>query len=813
MRNRTQTIINLFGLTLGIACVVLIALFINSELRYDRHFEDTDRIFRVNTNGKMGEEEFLAGYTPPPLGKALLEDFPEIESYTRIYRPSQKIIKTVNDNRQQLQFIENGILSVDSNFLELLAYPLQAGVRSTCLTDPHSIVLTDHMAKKYFGTADPIGKRLLIEGTNRPYTVTAIVSNTRYPSSLTFDILIPVANSEDVRYFDWSWVWINMATYIKLKEHVPTDAEAIKHLESKFPDMIRRRAASAFDRIGQPYDEFLERGNRWAFSLQPLLDIHLHSADIISVITDQGGIKTVYFFAIIALFILLLACVNFMNLSTAGAIGRVKEIGVRKVMGSGRRGVARQFYLEALAMSTLACLLGLVLAYAAIPYFNQLAGKSIDFGTLWANGNWGFIILLVLVCTGLAGSYPALYLSSFKPVTILRGKKIPTGFANSKGTRNGLIVFQFSISIALIICTMVVYQQLQYAQRRDLGLDSENVLVISNSNRLGNQEHSFREALKNLSAIKNASATTSLPGRGAFGDFYVPLASAGDKPVVEDITLNSYLTDHNFLPTLGVSLISGRNFTKGFNDTRTVLINETAAKRMGYKNPIGKFIKYPGGDAAESYQIIGIIKDFHTESLHSLIQPFALFHESSQSYDIPFSNIAVRIAPGDVPTVLKEIGDLWKSFAPNIPFEYSFLREELAMQYEADQRVAKIIGVFSTLSIVIACIGLLGLVIFATQRRTKEIGIRKVLGATEGSIVCLLSKDFIKLVCLAIVIASPLAWWVMNQWLQDFAYRIDIEWWMFAASGLAAVTIAMATVSFQAIRAAVANPAESLRDE
>ncbi len=806
IRNRIQASINLFGLALGMGCVLLIALYIKQEYQYDRHFADADRIFRVNINGKMGEEEFFAGYTPPPAGRTLMESFSEIESYARLYRPGQKIIRT--GSNQQVQFNEHGLFAVDSNFLQVLSYPLRSGERTTCLSDPHSIVLTEEMAGKYFGDTNPINQALFIEGDEQPYTVTGVVAPPLYPSSLTFDFLVPIANAEDVRYFDWSWVWLNVATYVKFKDHVPVDPAAIRQLEAKFPAMVRRHAVGAFKRIGQP--EFLEKGGKWDLSLQPLLDIHLHSAGITSAVTDQGSIRTVYFFAVIALFILLLACVNFMNLSTAGASKRAKEIGVRKVIGSTRQEVAWQFFMEALTLSVLACLTALLLIHQALPYFNQLAGKVITFNNLWSDGSWLYLVALVLICTMLAGSYPAFYLSGFKPAAVLKGRQTPVG---SQGVRSSLIVFQFTISIALVICTLVVYRQLQYTQLHDLGLDKENVLVISNSNRLNHRQNSFKEELQQLSVVKKASITTSLPGRGAFGDFYVPLPGDGDEPAVTDITLNSYLTDADFAGAMGLSLVAGRNFADGYDDTRSILINETAARRMGYKNPIGKFIRYPGGNAAESYQIIGVMKDFHTESLHNPIQPFALFHESSRSYDVPFSNVVVRIVPGNLSQVLQQIRQLWHSFSPEMPFEYSFLREELAMQYESDQRTAGIIGIFSLLSIVIACIGLLGLVIFATQLRTKEIGIRKVLGATVGGIAAMLSKDFIKLVLLAILIASPLAWWVMNDWLEDFAYRIAIEWWMFAAAGLAAIVIAVVTLSFQAIKTAVANPVDSLRNE
>lgn len=346
-----------------------------------------------------------------------------------------------------------------------------------------------------------------------------------------------------------------------------------------------------------------------------------------------------------------------------------------------------------------------------------------------------------------------------------------------------------------------------------MGLDKENVLILPNSKRLGNSEESFKEELKKSSHVINASISTSIPGRGAFGDFYVPLSSNGDQPIAKDITLSSYLTDDDFIKTLDIQLSKGRGFESGFDNSRAVLVNETAAKRMGYKNPVGKFIKYPGGNDAESYQIIGIMKDFNTESLHSPIMPFALFHKSSNSYDIPPSFLVVKVKPGDLSPVLKEMERLWKAFSPNTPFEYSFLRDDLAMQYESDQRTGKIIGIFSILSVVIACIGLLGLVIFATQQRIKEIGIRKVLGASVMDIMQLLSKNFIKLLLIAFLIAAPIAWWVMTRWLEDFAYKITIQWWMFVLAGILALLIALVTISFQAVKAATANPVDSLRDE
>lgn len=813
LRNKTQSLINIIGLSIGLACVCLIAVYIKTELQYDQQFSDAERIFRVNLNGKMGEEEFYAGYTPPPAGKALMANFPEIERYTRIHQPGEKMLKRADIDQANTAYNENGILSVDSNFLQLLNYPMSKGSPEHCLLHPKSIVLKQAMVRKYFGNEDPMGKTIQIEGDDQPYTVTGIVEESKTPHSLSFDFLIPIANQQDVQYFDWSWVWLNVATYVKFKEHVPTDPAAIKKLESKFPEMMKQQAAGAFDRIGQPYDEFLEKGGKWDLSLQPLTAIHLYSSNIISTVTDQGNIQTVYFFAVIALLILVLACVNFMNLTTAGAVRRAKEIGVRKVVGSTKGSIAKQFYMEALLLSLLSGLIALLLVYLALPYFNELIGKSIALDTLWRGGGWILFLLLICCCALFSGSYPALYISRFKPIIVLKGQGTNKIDSGNKTIRGSLIVFQFAISIILIIASITVYQQLKFTQIHDLGLDKENVIIIPNANRLGSSQVSFREEVKKTPNVVNASISTGVPGKGAFGDFYIPLPNDGDEPAVKDITLNSYLTDDDLIKSLGISMASGDAFEKGFDNSRTVLINETAAKRMGYKNPIGKFIKYPGGNAAESYQIIGVMKDFNTASLHSPIIPFALFHETSKSYDLPSSFLVIRVKPGDLSPTLKTLGELWKTFSPSAPFEFKFLRDDLAMQYDADQRTAKVIGIFTALSVVIACIGLLGMIMFAAQQRTKEIGIRKVLGATVSGIVTLLSKDFIKLVLIALLIASPIAWWAMNKWLEDFAYRITIQWWMFALAGFTALAIALLTVSFQAIKAALTNPVDSLRDE
>ncbi|MXV14852.1 ABC transporter permease [Hufsiella ginkgonis] len=811
LKKKGFTFINISGLAIGMTCVILISLYVKNELSYDRSFNDSDRIFRVNINGKMGAEEFYAGYTPPTAGSALLRNFPEVESFARIYRPGEKVIRYKKGGDDRL-FTEKGIFGVDSNFFEVLNYPLKQGDQATCLRELNSIVISEEIAKKYFGDADPLGKELLYDVDGYPFVVTGVLAKQTNPVSLQFDVVMPVNNFRDVHRFSWSWVWLNMATYVKLKKNVPADAAAIARLEAKFPAMMKVEAVSAFARIGQPYEEFLKKGGKWDLHLQPLKDIHLRSGAVQSGVTDQGDIKYVYIFSLVALFVVLLACVNFMNLSTAQSAKRAREVGVRKVLGSARKQLIGQFLAEAFLFSVIASAIALIAVKLTLPWFNQLAGKSLVFSSFFTNGTWLILVLLILFSGFVAGSYPAFVLTSFNPVTVLKGTGLPGGHRGSRNLRSGLVVFQFTVSTALIICTMVVYNQLHYAQHRDLGLTKENVIVIANSKRLGESEKAFRNEVAQLPQVLNASITTGVPTKDAFGDFYVPIAGDEDKQVAKDLTLNSYMADDDFISSMGLKLVAGRAFSKEFKDSASIILNETAVKQIGWKKPLGQLIRYPGGHM-ESYKVIGIVRDFNVESLHYAVTPFALFHTSSHTYDIRSSYVVVRVAPGDPSHVVKALQDKWRVFSPATPFDYSFLDTDFDMLYRADQRIGAVFGTFTGLSIFVACLGLFALVAFTAEQRTKEIGIRKVLGSSVSGIVRLLSKDFIVLVVIAIVIASPLAWWAMHYWLQDFTYRVTIGWWVFAGAAAVAVFIALLTVSFQAVKAAMANPVRSLRNE
>ncbi len=810
-RYKGNSIINISGLAIGLTSVILITLFINDELSYDRFFTGAEQVYRVNIDGKMGDGEFYAGYTPPPAGKTLVDNFPEIESYTRIYRPGVDVIEYKNNSEKKV-FNEAGIYAVDPNFLEVLSYPLLKGDAETCLVASNSVVITNSIAKKYFGDVDPMEKTLFYGKDRKPLKVTGVLEDmTNSQASVKFDILLPVDNFESVKYFDWSWVWLNMATYVKLTEKAAANPNVLAHLESQFPALLKTHAAGAFERIGQPYEEFLEKGNKWDLHLQPLTDIHLYSGEIESGITEQNSIKNIYIFGLIAFFIIVLACVNFINLATAQSSKRSKEIGIRKVLGSFKSQLVKQFLSEAILYTCISTVFSVLLVWVLLPYFNQLSGKHLTFQSIFQDGVWLIILGLVILTAFLSGTYPAFYLTSFKPVNILKGVH---GISSKKGgfIRNGLVIFQFTIAIIMVIATSTVYLQLKYTQNRDLGYDEENLIVLPHVEKLGVSQESFRQELETLSEVKSATISSGMLTKGNFGDFYVPEAMGSNDNVAKDISLQSYLVDENFISTLDLKLEEGRGFDKGFNDSLSVVINEAAARQIGWENPIGSMIRYPGGNM-ESYKVIGILKDFNLESLHSHIQPFALFSNTSKSYDTGVSYITLKIGGKNTKEIIETIQGKWENYQPDTPFEYSFLDDDLNAAYIADQRQASLFGVFSFLTIFIACMGLLGLIAFTAEQKTKEIGIRKVLGASISEIVKLLAIDFVKVIVVALLIASPFAWYFMDKWLQDFAYKIEIPWWVFIFSGALALGIALMTMGFKAINAARANPVKSLRSE
>lgn len=815
LRNKMNSVINIAGLAIGICCVILISLYVQDERRYDRFFSNADHIFQVNMDVAMGGQAAYVSNTPPTVGPALQENFPEIKSYTRFFDMGNEIISNDANSKTQNHFTEKKILAVDSNFLQIFDYAINEGDAATCLLQPHSIVLTESTAKKYFGNTEAVGKNLVLDEYNEPFRVTAVLGDIPSQSSVQFDLLIPTAACPPVKQFSWSWVWLQMNTYVLLDKNVSTDADNIKNLESRFPAMVKTQAANAFKRIGQPFDEFIKNGGKWDVHLQPVTDVHLYSGNISSpFLTTLGDIKYVYIFSAIAFFIILLACVNFMNLSTAQSVTRAKEVGIRKVLGSERIQLIKQFLTEAMLYSFISAVIALILVALLLPLFNSVAGKALDFNDIFSTGIWIFILLLTVITGLLAGSYPAFYLTSFNPIAVLKGGVFKKSWA-SLFIRNGLVVFQFTISVALIICTIILFQQLQFTQSKDLGLNKDNVIIIPNAEKMDeNTKETFRQQLLKIPGITHASVSTSVPTLSTFGDSYVPDITGVKEPLVKDIMLSSFMADEEFIPALQIHLLQGRNFSKDFNDSTSVIVNETTVKQIGWKEPLGKYITYPGNND-QHFKVIGVVKDFNLASLRvaDTIVPFALFHASSKTYQLGTSYIMASVGSKNISNTLSQLENKWKSFAGAVPFEYSFLDKKFETLYSSEQRMGTVFGIFTCLSIFVACLGLFGLSVYTAERRRKEIGIRKVLGATVRGVVGLLSKEFVKLVFIAAIIAFPLASWAMNKWLQGFAYRINILWWVFAIAGGLALLIALITVSVQAIKVAIANPVKSLRAE
>ncbi|GAB3907443.1 ABC transporter permease [Mucilaginibacter boryungensis] len=800
VRNKVSSFINISGLAIGLTCLLLIGMYIKDELSYDRSFTDAKRIYRVNIDVKRGNDRYVVGHTPPPVGNALVKNFPEVESYTRIFMPGDEIIHYEINGRKN-SVTEKKTLVVDANFVKFFNYPLVAGDASTCLNGVHSLVITQQAAKKYFGDASPLGKTLVLNGNGTPYTVTAVLKDLPKQSSLQFDVLRPAASARVIKNFDWSWIWLQMGTYVKLKPQIAGNPARVAQLEAKFPKTIAQLTSNM--QFGKPYG---------IFKLQPLIDVHLYSANIGTRYFQQSDIKYVYIFLTIAFFIMLLACVNFMNLSTAQSAKRSKEVGIRKVLGSLRKQLIRQFLVEALLYSICAGIIALLLTIVVLPAFNQLADKSISADVFLNYKTFIGVVALVLITGLLAGSYPAFFLTSFKPVSVLKGNSLFKASGGAFFTRNALVVFQFTVSTILLICTIVVYKQLMYNQTKDLGFDKDNVVIISNPANLGASEETFRQELLKKPGVINASISSGLPAESSFGDNYVPETNPANITELTGIDLSSFMVDEAFVPTLKLKVISGRAFSKNFADSSSVILNELAAKQIGWENPIGKTITYPGNNN-QKFTVIGVVKDFNTDSFRSSIVPYALFYTTSKTYNIRSSYLTVRIKPGDYNATLNAIQNKWKQFAPELPFDYSFMDAEFNLLYRSDQTISKVLTTFTVLSIIVACLGLLGLAMFTAERRTKEIGIRKVLGASVQNVVAMLSKDFLLLLLIASIIAFPIAWYAMNKWLQDYAYRTNISWWVFALAAGLTVTITLITISFQSVKAALANPVKSLRSE
>ena len=794
-KNKGFSAINIAGLAIGLATCLLMLFYVTDELSYDKFNDKAGRIYRVDGDIQFGGNHFVLAVAPDPMGPTLKKDFPQVEQYVRFRGYGGLLVKKGNANIN-----EDRVIYADSTLFDVFTLPMIQGDPKTALTEPNSVVITETTAKKYFNSIDVVGKNLVINDTAN-FKITGVIKDVPSQSHFNFDFFVSLSSNDESRQNNW--VSNNFNTYIVLKKGADP-----KKLESQFDAMVIKYVGPQVKQLMNiDMETFAKSGNFDTYHLTPLTSIHLHSNKTAE-LGPNGSIVFVYIFSFVAILILLIACVNFMNLSTARSSNRAKEVGVRKVLGSLKKSLVAQFLTESILISFIALILAIGIAWLLLPYFNQLSGKELG-RNVFANP-WLFpsLIALMLVVGVIAGSYPAFYLSAFNPVEVLKGK-VSKGFKSS-WLRNGLVIFQFFISIMLIVGTIVIYNQLKFIQSKYLGYNRNQVLIIKNTHSLGNNAKVFKDEILQMAGVQNATMTGFLPT----SDW------RNDSPIFPDATLDQkkavsvqvWAVDENYIPTLDMKMVRGRNFSRDFKtDSLGIIINESAAKLLGFSDPVNKQVYYlnnfNNGKDVTAYHILGIVKDFNFNSLREQVTPLALVYREQNG------SISFRINTSNMPGLVANIENKWKLMAPSQPFTYSFMDDDFNNTYKSEQQTGKIFISFAIFAIFIACLGLFGLVTYAAEQRTKEIGIRKVLGASVSGIVSMLSKDFLKLIMVAMLIAFPLAWWAMHTWLQHFAYRISITGWVFVIAGGIALLIALLTVSVQAIRAAVANPVNNLRTE
>jgi putative ABC transport system permease protein len=793
-KHKGFSLINIAGLAIGIASCLLILIFVQSELSYDRFHEKAERVYRVGFTFHVGTNQFDAALGPCPLAAAMIDEFPEVEKAARIFARQSRggdVFVRYGEKRYK----ENKFLWADPELLDILTIPFIEGNPEKALSQPNSVVMTADTATKYFGQEDPIGKMLEL-GDGSLYMINGVTESWPEHSHFQFDFLASFSSlpkSKDLDFYDTA-----VFTYILLSENASID-----ELEAKLPEFSGKCMAPIIEKImAVPYEDFLESGNFIGFMTQPLRDIHLRSKWG-NELEPQGSFNTVIIFSAIAALILIVACINFINLTTARSTQRANEVGVRKVVGSSRAQLIRQFLSESIFLSFLSFLLALIFVELALPVFNNLVGKEFSASHIL---DWPFLLVLFVgaVIIGVAaGSYPAFLMASFRPAAVLKGK-IQSSMRGRR-FRDALVIFQFCASVVLLVGTAVIYTQLHYIRNKELGFDKEHVVVIQRAEKLGSQQLAFKNQLKQNSAVLSATFTDSLPQILLEAKVFQKEGEGSQ----ENNTLITITADYDLLKTYGLKMIAGRYFERERStDATAVVLNETAIKALDIQNPLEERIVLVGLKR-KPMDIIGIINDFHMESLHTKIGPTAVILIGAR----PSVLLSVRVRPGDLPKTLGFLEGRWREFTNSQPFEYIFFDDQFDMLYKAEVQAGKVITAFACLAVFIACLGLLGLASFTASQRTKEIGIRKVLGATTSGILVLLNKDFVKRVLVANLIAWPLAYYAMNKWLQNFAYRIRINIWMFLVSAVIALVIALLTVSYQSLRAARGNPVDSLRYE
>jgi putative ABC transport system permease protein len=801
-KQKMYAVIKIGGFALSIAACLLIALYIRYELSYDRFYPDADRIHRLvgeRTDNGVTQPKGLAW--PAPFAKALRDEFPEVEMTARIM-PSRLFTGAGANQLRRADKVENtyeeGFTFADPELLELFNIPLVYGDRAHALDGPNTIVISKRKADKYFPHENPVGKVLILnDDLSKPYRIGGVMKDFPANTHLQYDFLLSLKGIELWPGEQSTWMASNYETYARLRPG--TDIEKFNKkvldviLNKYYIPVLKQAGASIVKEIGKSI--------KLRILAQPLTDVHLRSYD-----TDEdrphGDIRFIWLFGSIAVFILIIACINFVNLSTARSANRAREVGLKKAIGSYRSDLIKQFLTESLLYSFLSFAIGIVIAWLLLPYFNALSGKplSIPWTAWWLAPLFttaAFVIGIV------AGIYPAFYLSSFQPIAVLKGQ-LSKGAKNSN-LRSTLVVFQFTTSIILIIGTFIINRQMQFILHKELGFEKDQVLMIEGANTLGKQVSTFKQELLHLQQVQQVSVSDFLPvdGTKRNGNGF---SREGKESEEAEVPGQFWTVDHDYIQTMGMRMVAGRNFSKDMpTDSQATIINQAMAAKLfpGEKDVIGKRIS----NNNSVYEVIGVVQDFNFETMRNSIKPVSMALGNSPTI------VSVKLKTADMQKTIAAITGVWKSIVPHQPFRYTFLDQRFTAMYDDVRRTGTIFTSFAVLAIIVACLGLFALSAYMAEQRSKEISIRKVLGASVAQVTALISKDFVKLVVISVLLASPIAWWGMNKWLQDFAYQTTISWWIFAAAGVLVVIIALITISFQSIRAAVANPVDSLRGE
>ncbi len=783
---------------MGLTTFLLIALYIFDELTFDSFHTHADNIYRVvnkkvSAEGKEAKVSTVA-YQISETGKTAFPEIKKVARYTGAGRANMGTQENTNVFYEDYWF-------ASKDFLEVLDFDFLTGDRKTALTAPFSVVLTEESAMKYFNSTNVIGKFIKVDRDSTPYTITAILKDIPVNSHLSFNMVFSESSIGNKRFKDFivtDWSSDSFVTYFLLDEKAET-----KNVEAKLNQLIKSKRQK-------------DEKDRYTYSLQPLKDIHFYSADIEG--QSGGNLIYIYVFAVLAVFVLVIACINYMNLTTARFANRAREIGVRKTAGASRGSLIKQFIAEAFVVTAIALGIAILLVQSLLPYFNDFTHKKLNLNFNTDYRIWIGVGLVVIIASLMSGMYPALFQSRIKPILLLKNK-INVGKGNLS-IRRLLVIFQFSLSIIMIVATTIVYMQMKYVETKDMGFKKDQLVIVDiNSGKVRRGAETIKREFAKLSQVKDVAVSSRVPGE--WKNLVKVRVKNENVTSLEGKDMYFLGIDDQFLKTYGVELLKGRNFSNtGTTDSTAVIINESAAKQLGITQASGQIVEIPsidfGGsverlEASFNVRVIGIVKDFNFQSLHQAVSPMVLGFHSNPIQNIDY--FSSRINTANAEETLKRMNDVLHSIDPNHLFEYHFLDKQWELFYEQDQIQQTIFLIVAILTILIACLGLFGLATYAAEQRIKEIGIRKVLGASISSIIVILTRDFVKLVLIAAVIAFPLAWWAMDKWLQNFAYHVDIKWWVFALAGVTAITIALLTISYQTIKAALMNPVKSLKSE